>query len=125
MARIHPGPPVFWKSKRTSEPPPIGNRTDLHSCGLWSMTTDFRVRVASIAAMQRSLKPRSTGQHPGDSPVSLLEAEPDKRAGTVSKTDRSASWNGELDLRLPPLHADLAEQPCTRLVNEIRPGQHR
>jgi len=37
---------------------------------LWSMTTDFRLWVASIAAMQRSLKPRSTGQHRGDSPIS-------------------------------------------------------
>ena len=55
----------------------------------------------------------------------LMEAEPDERAGTVSKTDRSTSWDGEHDLRLPPLHAGLAEQPCTRLVNEIRPGQHR
>ena len=80
-------------------------------------------RVASIAAMQRSLKPQSTGQHRGDSP--LMEAEPDKRAGTVPKTDRSALRKGEHDLRLPPLHADLAEHPCTHLVNEIRPGQHR
>lgn len=30
------------KSKRTSVPPPIGNRTDPHSCGLWSMSTGFR-----------------------------------------------------------------------------------
>ena len=52
----------------------------------------------------------------------FLEVEPDQRAGTVSKTDRSTSWDGEHDLRLPPLQAGLAEQPCTRLVNEIRPG---
>ena len=80
--------------------------------------------VASIAAMQRSLKPQSTGQHRGDPPIST-EAEPDKRAGTVSKTDRAPQVHGEHDLRLPPRHAGLAKQPCTRPVNEIRPGQHR
>ena len=32
-----------------------------------------------------------------------LEVEPDKRAGTVSKTDRSALRNGEHALRLPPI----------------------
>ena len=54
-----------------------------------------RVRVASIAAMQRSLKPQSTGQHRGD-PPSLLEVEPDKLAGTVSKTDRPACGMGSM-----------------------------
>ena len=79
--------------------------------------------VASIAVMQRSFKPQSTGQHRGDSPIHT-EAEPDERAGTASKADRTPRAYGEHDLRLPPLHAGLAEQPCTRLVNEIRPGQH-
>jgi hypothetical protein len=54
-----------------------------------------------------------------------MEAEPDERAGTVSKTDRAPQVHGEHDLRLPPPHADLAELPCTRLVNETRPGQHQ
>ena len=27
--RIHPGPPLSWKSKRTSVPPPVGSRTEL------------------------------------------------------------------------------------------------
>lgn len=31
------------------------------------------------------------------------EAEPDTRAGTASNADRSATQNGEHDLRLPPL----------------------
>ncbi len=64
------------------------------------MPTDFRLWVASIAAMQRSLKPQSTGRHRGDSP--FLEVEPDKRAGTVSKTDRAPQAHGEHALRLPP-----------------------
>ena len=33
------------------------------------MPTDFRFGVASIAAMQRTLNPRSTGQHRGDPPL--------------------------------------------------------
>jgi hypothetical protein len=39
-----------------------------------------------------------------------LEAEPDERAGTVSKTDRAPSAHGEHALRLPPFHSGLAEQ---------------
>jgi len=37
-------------------------------CGACPLTSAFR--VASFAAKQRSLKPRSTGQHRGDSPIS-------------------------------------------------------
>jgi hypothetical protein len=142
MARIHPGQPLSGSQsgrarRRRLEAGRSCNRS------LWSMPTDFRFGSQALqrssglrsGAMQSAapqfggsasargiLKPRSTGQHRGDSPISKMEAEPDKRAGTVSKTDRSTSWDGEHDLRLPPLHAGLAEQPCTRLVNEIRPG---
>lgn len=59
----------------------------------------------------------------------MMEAEPDERAGTVSKTDRSADagWGA-----CPPASAvsaaccsGLAEQSCTRLVSGTRPGRHR
>lgn len=33
--------------------------------------------------------------------LTTLEAEPDKRAGIALKTERSTSWIGEHDLRLP------------------------
>ena len=65
--QVHPGQPLSWKSKRTSVPPPAGNRSDPPPGGLWSMSTGFRL-VASIAAMQRAFNPQSTGQHRGDSP---------------------------------------------------------
>ena len=50
-------------------------RSGLHrpSCG-GSTPPSCRVRVASIAAMQRSLKPQSTGQHRGDPPAFALRA---------------------------------------------------
>jgi len=48
-------------------------RPGLHRPGCGGSTPpSCRVRVASIAAMQRSLKPQSTGQHRGDPPDSTL-----------------------------------------------------
>src|SRR2546423_15489994 len=44
-------------------------------CG-GSTPPSCRVRVASIAAMQRSLKPQSTGQHRGDPPSFALSQRP-------------------------------------------------
>ena len=44
-----------------------------------------------------------------------MEVEPDKRAGTVSKTDRSTPWNGEHALRLPPFGSQ-ALQRCSGLL---------
>ena len=81
--------------------------------------------VASIVAMQRAFNSQSTGQNRGDSPFFQREAEPDERAGTASKADRAPCAHGEHLLRLPPFHAGLAEQSCTRLVNEIRPVRPR
>jgi hypothetical protein len=50
-------------------------RRGLHRPGRGGSTPPSRrVRVASIAAMQRSLKPQSTGQHRGDPPVLKEEA---------------------------------------------------
>ena len=44
-------------------------RSELHRSGCGGSTPpSCRVWVASIAAMQRSLKPQSTGQHRGDPP---------------------------------------------------------
>jgi hypothetical protein len=64
---------------------------------------ELQSRVASIAVMQpRKLSGQSTGRKRGDS-NHFSEAEPDKRAGTVLKTERSTPWDGEHDLRLPPI----------------------
>jgi len=70
---------------------------------LWSMSTDFRFGSQAL-----SLKPRSTGQHRGDSPIpswklngtakrsetaslTLFLNNAGNRAGTASKADRSAT----------------------------------
>jgi len=91
---------------------------------LWSMSTDFRFGSQALQRCSGLLNRGARGSTVATHQFKT-EVEPDKRAGTASKADRSATQNGEHDLRLPPLSAGLAEQPCTRLVNEIRPGQHR
>ena len=92
---------------------------------LWSMSTDFRFWVASIVAMQRSLKPRSTGQHRGDSPISKWKLNRTSAPGPPRKRIVLLRRMGSMTSGFRHSHAGLAEQPCTRLVNEIRPGQHR
>lgn len=148
MVRVHPGLPLLHGSQSGQACRRRLETGRTRHCGLWSMSTGFRTFmasgheqahrsngrrppaaqcvewVASIVAMQRAFNSQSTGQNRGDSPF-LMEAEPDKRAGTASKADRAPVAHGEHLLRLPPFPAGLAEQSCPRLVNELTPVQLR
>lgn len=57
---------------------------------------------ASIEVMQQTFNLLSTEHSRGGGPL-LLEAQPDQRAGTASKTDRAIVWHGEHALGLPPV----------------------
>ena len=114
---------------------------------LWSMSTDFRFgsqalqrcsgltlrrpcgqRSASLeegARAPRILKPRSTGQHRGDSPIPTWKLNRTSAPGPPRKRIVLLRRMGSMTSGFRHSHAGLAEQPCTRPVNEIRPGQHR
>lgn len=70
--QIHPGLPVSWRPKRTSVPPPVGNRMNpqtrvvehVHWSPLFSCSGPQALRV-----MQRAFNPQSTGQIRGGSPI--------------------------------------------------------
>lgn len=66
------------------------------------LPTLFRTSSASIEVMQQTFNLLSTEHSRGGGPP-LLEAQPDQRAGTVSKTDRAIVWHGEHALGLPPV----------------------
>lgn len=123
--RLHEVQPEGWRGHAPSTVPPPVEAGRSCNRSLWSMTTDFRFWVASIAAMQRSLKPRSTGQHRGDSPISIWKLNRTSAPGLFRKQIVPHRGMGSMTSGFRHFHAGLAEQPCTRLVNEIRPGQHR
>lgn len=83
-------------------------------------------------AAENAIRPRwiyCDTEHETGSPANRFfqkVAEPDKRAGTVSKTDRCAPRRmGSMPSGYRRFSsAGLAEQPCTRLVNETRRERH-
>ena len=123
MARIHPGPPL------------LEVKADKRTAADWKPAGPARVRVVEhdhwlplgLQALQRCsgfLIRRARGSTVATHHF-RLEVEPDQRAGTASKADRSTLWDGEHFLRLPPFCFGLAEQqmhsPCKRAQTGAAP----
>jgi hypothetical protein len=113
----HSRAPIFTRREYRCRP-------GLHRPGCGGSTPPSRrVRVASIAAMQRSLKPQSTGQHRGDPPFRRRGSVATRACARPQRCAPSALAARKCSLRRPHLLKEQARlkkvesEPALRAVN--------
>ncbi len=108
----HSRAPIFTRREYRCRP-------GLHRPGCGGSTPPSRrVRVASIAAMQRSLKPQSTGQHRGDPPFRRRGSVATGACARPQRCARSALAARKCSLRPP----HFLKEEARMKKDEVEPG---